>query len=654
MSAEFSLPGSQKSTSRVTLLQTLHEGEYFGERSLYADGEIYLLTYQSRSFCEILCLTSSSFKRQCQLYLTTSERESFQLSLQQLEKSSHTATKIGRRLVESPGDEDQHQVDLESGNGSIQLFHQGGGSSPPSEVGSRSHFLAPFNETAMDSDSESNHGVGSAISNKNRRVGLLLDVSLKLEESNLLTKWFHPDSSIMFIWKLLVAICVLYLMFAAPLLLSVSLDDHVVEENLAIFTLSYLADLVMIVNQLMSMFLFPFLREGILTSSVKEIYHHYRSNHSLLMDTLALLPYDVLGIFFGSNLIPVLRLPRLILVLQSQRYFLELKGFQMILKNGQLVILIWWLYMLIHWYGCLFVLAGKLSTRVFHYETNWILTDQNSTLWSFYQSDLSNLTLYFRSIYWALYSASSVGYYDILATNPVETFAVTMILLFGCQMFIGLLGSVSSEMQSLTSDQIVFQNKLENTQSLALRKGLSLELREKLSCYFQYNWDRCHGVDEMLVFTSLPLPLRQAVIKEITGSVLRQIIFFQDCSEGILNAILSSLSPRIFVDGDIVVTAGEYGTEFFVIESGCVHVTSADRSVVYITLGSGSYLGESCLLGLQTKRTASAFSQGYSYTYALRNIDFASAISPYPEEGKVILRKIKQGCPPHPPPLMPL
>lgn len=48
-------------------------------------------------------------------------------------------------------------------------------------------------------------------------------------------------------------------------------------------------------------------------------------------------------------------------------------------------------------------------------------------------------------------------------------------------------------------------------------------------------------------------------------------------------------------------------------------------------------------MGLQvTRRVASAHSQGYSYTYALRNIDFATAISPYPEEGKAIIRKIKQ------------
>jgi potassium channel len=257
---------------------------------------------------------------------------------------------------------------------------------------------------------------------------------------------------------------------------------------------------------------------------------------------------------------------------------------------------------------------------------------------------LSHLTLYFRSIYWALYSASSIGYYDILATNPIETYTVTLILLFGCQMLIGLVGAISSEMQSLTTDQILFQTKLENTQALVLRNGLTPEIRESLSCYFHYNWERSHGVDEVVVLSSLPLPLRQAVIKEITGAVLCQIVFFQDCSEGIINAILASLTPRIFIDGDAVVTAGEYGVDFFVIESGCIQVVSADQMTVFVTLGPGNYLGESCLMGLQIqRRTASAYSRGYSYTYALRNIDFAAAISPYPEEGISIIRKIKQG-----------
>lgn len=375
MSSEFSLPGSRNSaaTSRVTLLQTLHEGEYFGERSLYADGEMYLLTYQSRSFCEILCLTSSSFKRQCQLYLPFSERESFLISVQHADKSMRRAAKNSRRLEEYPGDENQLD-DLEAGNGSIQLFDrgvsQGGAGSTPSEVASRSHFLSPMNETAMDSDSESNQSGAAGIPIKHRRAGLLRHLSLKLEESNVLTKLFHPDSTIIFLWKLLVASCVLYFIFSAPLLLSVSLDDHIVKDNFAVLFLSYLADLVVIINLFMSMFFFPFLREGILLTNPRDIYLNYRSHHFVSIDIIALLPYDLMGIFLGAHLIPTLRLPRLMLVLQSKRYFVEMKGSRMIPKNGKLVILIWWLYMLIHWYGCLFVLAGKLSTRVRHFPSS--------------------------------------------------------------------------------------------------------------------------------------------------------------------------------------------------------------------------------------------------------------------------------------------
>lgn len=639
MSPQISVSINQSTSSKLKLLQTLHEGDYFGERSLYTDGEVYLLSYQSRSFCEILSLSSASFKRQCQLHLTRVERESLYGYLHNLEKNLHHPPLLSREMNGSndedvPDNEAQDQI-IESPNNILS----------PSDIGSQAIPKMQFiSETGVDSDSESTQGGTSIPMTKNRRVALQLDAALKLEESNFRTTWFHPNNTIMLIWRGVVAFAVLFYMFAAPLLLSVSFDKNLIQQNLPLFVLSYVTDLVVITNLLMNMFYFPFIKEGILTSSQHEIFANYKSKHSLIVDIITFLPYDIFGIFFGANLIPALRLPRLLSVLQSRRYLMELKGFSEMFKQGQLVVLIWWLFMLIHWFGCIFVIAAKISTHVFHYDTNWIITDQHSTIWHFYESDLSNMTLYFRSIYWALYSASSIGYYDILATNPVETFAVTMILLYGCQMLIGLLGGISSEMQSLTSDQILFQSKLESTQALALRKGLEPALREKLSCYFQYNWQRCRGVDEFSVFSSLPLPLRQAVVKEITGSVLRQIVFFQDCSEGILNAILASLSPRIFVDGDIVVTAGEYGTDFFVIESGCIHVTSADRSILFITLGPGNYLGESCLMGLQMKRrTASAFSQGYSYTYVLRNIDFVAAIEPYPEEGKAIIRKIKQG-----------
>jgi CRP-like cAMP-binding protein len=90
--------------------------------------------------------------------------------------------------------------------------------------------------------------------------------------------------------------------------------------------------------------------------------------------------------------------------------------------------------------------------------------------------------------------------------------------------------------------------------------------------------------------------------------------------------------------------SGESGMEFFVIESGLVAVSSADRSVTFAVLGPGSYFGESCLLGLHAvKRMASVYSRGYTYVYVLKNIDFANATAPFPHDAKLIKRDIRRG-----------
>jgi hypothetical protein len=355
MSPEISVPLSQKGKSKMTLLQTLHEGDSFGERSLYVDREIYLLSYQSRSFCEILFLSSSSFKRQCQLHLTTTEREALEIYLRKLGK-------VNQRSPLLIGEEDAQ--DSEEPN---QLV----ATNPTREVGVGVRAKIPQNDPSdSESDSESTLGAGNGargpnvVSSKNRRVALQLDMTLKLEGSNFRTEWFHPENQIMTTWKTIVAFCVLYYMFATPLILSVTLDDDLVKENLTLFSLSYLADAVMILNLIMSMFFFPFIRDGILFSEIDEIYEQYRASHSLVLDVFALFPTDLLGIYFGANLIPVLRLPRLSYVFQTRRYLLQLKGFSEKFQQGQLIVLVWWLYMLIHWFGCIFVLAGKSSTRV--------------------------------------------------------------------------------------------------------------------------------------------------------------------------------------------------------------------------------------------------------------------------------------------------
>lgn len=78
---------------------------------------------------------------------------------------------------------------------------------------------------------------------------------------------------------------------------------------------------------------------------------------------------------------------------------------------------------------------------------------------------------------------------------------------------------------------------------------------------------------------------------------------------------------RVFMDGDALMECGDVGKDMYIIEQGKVEVTSADRSTVFVTLGAGNYVGESCLLDF-AKRIASVYAVGYVDTFCLSSENF--------------------------------
>ena len=117
------------------------------------------------------------------------------------------------------------------------------------------------------------------------------------------------------------------------------------------------------------------------------------------------------------------------------------------------------------------------------------------------------------------------------------------------------------------------------------------------------------------------MPLKKAILKHIIGAALKNVPFFASIPNDALEFLYGSLHVRLYLDGDHIVTAGELGSEFFLIESGTVMITSGDGKDIIAALSKGDYFGESCLLTL-APRTASAVSHGYSSLYILDNVTF--------------------------------
>jgi CRP-like cAMP-binding protein len=235
---------------------------------------------------------------------------------------------------------------------------------------------------------------------------------------------------------------------------------------------------------------------------------------------------------------------------------------------------------------------------------------------------------------------STAGVADMPSTNLLEMMFCSFILILGCQTINAVMGSIASLMGNINMEKRNFQNKMAQVQKIIKFRNIPPEIERRIIYFFEYQFSRTAGANEVEVLAGLPQPLREEVVKYVAGSVLVKIPFFNDCIEPMLEMILGLLSHRLFLEGDDLMTAGEHGREMFVIESGTIVVTSADKKIVYATLGSGSYIGESCLLKV-AKRTASAHARDYSDTYVLNKEDFQKVLEAFPGEGEIVVEGIE-------------
>ena len=241
----------------------------------------------------------------------------------------------------------------------------------------------------------------------------------------------------------------------------------------------------------------------------------------------------------------------------------------------------------------------------------------------------------------AINGMATTGVCDMRSTNLLEMMFCCLTLVLGCQSINALLGSIASLMGNINMEKRNFQAKMAQVKKLVRFRQIPEAIERRIVYFFEYSWSKTSGANEVEVLAGLPQPLREEVVKFVAGSVLVKIPFFTDCIEPMLEMILGLLSHRLFLEGDTLMTAGEHGREMFVIESGTILVTSPDRQVVYATLGSGAYIGESCLLKV-AKRSASAHARDYSDTYVLSKEDFQKVLEAFPGEGELVVDGIEK------------
>jgi CRP-like cAMP-binding protein len=124
---------------------------------------------------------------------------------------------------------------------------------------------------------------------------------------------------------------------------------------------------------------------------------------------------------------------------------------------------------------------------------------------------------------------------------------------------------------------------------------------------------------------------------QATVSLLKHVSLFSGLGDRELASIATLLRERTFPAGTQVVTEGQGGAGFFIVESGSARVTVAGKDVG--TLGPGDHFGEIALIA-DTPRTATITAETDFHCYGLTVWEFRPLVASNAEVAWQLLQNL--------------
>uniref|UniRef100_A0A8C5C680 Cyclic nucleotide-binding domain-containing protein n=1 Tax=Gadus morhua TaxID=8049 RepID=A0A8C5C680_GADMO len=387
-----------------------------------------------------------------------------------------------------------------------------------------------------------------------------------------------------------------------------------------------LADLVNVIDIMVWQPRLQFVKGGDIVKDRNLSKPHYRSSYRFKTDLVSLIPFDVLGVYYGLS--SVFRLNRIIRI----EYFFE---FSDRLESIMAKAYIWrvirttgYLLYALHINACLFYVASLyqgLST------TEWVYNGEGSA--------------YLRCYYYAVRSLINIGGLPV----PQTVFEITFQL---CNFFVGvfvfssLIGQMRDVIGAATAGETYFRASMDGCVSYMNTNSIPKFVQNRVRTWYNYTWAAQGMLDESELLDKMPLVMRMAIAVDINLATFQKIALFQGCDQQMLVDMLLRLKSIVYLPGDFVVKKGDIGKEMYVIKSGAVQVVGGpDNSIVFVTLKAGCVFGEISLLQSAkdggNRRTANVKAHGFANLFVLEKKDLFDILVHYPESQKVLARKGK-------------
>ncbi len=320
----------------------------------------------------------------------------------------------------------------------------------------------------------------------------------------------------------------------------------------------------------------------------------------LIADVLAAFPFFFL---LGATPLVLLRLLKLIRVAEFMRHWRQRQVRSA--KVLSLAFFIYWLALSAHWITC-----GWMALRGPTVVDVW--------------------TRYLDALYWCVTTLTTVGYGDVTPVNNAQTLYVIGVMIIGVGVYAYIIGNIASIVTNIDPVRARYLEQRERMTGFMHYRHLPRALQHRVREYYDYLWEQRRVFDETKILKELPPSLHLEVSLFLKRDLIENVSLFQGASDAFIREVALELESVVFTPGDLIIKAGERGSDMFFISQGTVEILTPDGTTVYRTLTDGDCFGEIALF-LDQPRSASVRAVTYCDLYRLDKEMFDRTLSHYPD-----------------------
>jgi len=443
-----------------------------------------------------------------------------------------------------------------------------------------------------------------------------------------------PNSDFIRQWDIISICMLLFVMFVTPFEVA-----YLTTEYNVLFGLNRIIDVFFITDMVLQFFLmYRDEEKGVLVKSQRAIIQAYMKGW-FWIDLIAVLPFDMVGVFASSDdmsnlkvlrIARLLRLFKLLRILKAGRMF-ERWETSMAINYSVLTLckFVALTVVVAHWLACLWHMTVNIEAK----EVNWVTNYGDP---ADPDGQLSVAEVYIVALYWAVMTMSTIGYGDVTPVTTAERLTATFGMFVGSSIFAYIVGAVTSTVAAMGARQTKFYELMDSINLYMEEVELPQAIRIRIREFFRhrYNTGSLQAAQNMEILELLSPALQEAVATHTHAGWIRDIKYFTKCPDEFVTKIAMKLQNHTFSPHEVIIHLGEEADNLYIVKSG----VCAAKGMIYTR---GKVFGDDMITSVVksqavTSRGYQARALTFSDVYDLSKASLKLMLAEYPEVREMV------------------